>query len=120
MAFFEAMQAIFALDLGFFIDVFMNNLFWVFAFAVMLHYFFDGKNLVYWFVFWSFLVWAILDWQDLTGIVFTAGGFPFLYYLSKLALLGFAESVPGLRKYMVVISTVTAYTLMLLYTFFLK
>ena len=120
MLFFEAMQALFALDLGFFIDIFMNNLFWVFAFYVMLYIFFDGKNMVYWFIFWSFLVWAIVDFQDLTGIVFTAGGFLFLYYLSKIALLGFAESVPGLRRYMVVISTVSAYTLMVVYTFFLK
>src|SRR3989344_6350354 len=112
MPFFEAMQALFALDLGFFIDVFMNNLFWVFAFYAMLYLFFNGKNIVYWFIFWGFLVWAILDWQDLTGIVFTAGGFLFLYYLSKIALLAFAESVPGLRKYLVVISTISAYSLM--------
>ncbi len=120
MPFFEAMQALFALDLGFFIDVFMNNLIWVFAFYVMIYIFFEGKNTIYWFIFWTFLVWAILDWQDLTGIVFTAGAFLFLYYLSKIALLGFAESVPALKKYLVVISTVSAYSLMLIYTFFMK
>mgnify|MGYP001612713284 CR=1 FL=1 len=120
MAFFNALQAFVNLDVVFFVNIIMQNLFWVFAFYIMVHIFFEGKNTVYWFVFWSLVLWAILDWQDLTGFVFTAGAFLFLYYLSKIALLAFAESVPSLKRYLVVLSTISAYILIVVYAFFLK
>ena len=120
MAFFHALQALFALDLGFFIDVIMQNLFWLFAFYVMVYFFFEGKNTVYWFVLWNFLLWAILDWEVLTGFVFTAGLFLMLYYLSKLAFLKFSESIPQLKDHLVLLSSIQAYALILVYTFLLK
>ena len=120
MAFFEAMQAIFSLNVVFFIDMIMNNLFWLFAFYVLIYFFFEGKNTVYWFVLWSFLLWAILDWEDLTGFVFTAGLFLMFYYLSKLAFLKFSESIPQLKDHLVLLSAIQAYSLIVIYTFLLK
>ena len=120
MAFFEVMQALFALDIGFFVGMIIHNLFWLFAFYALIYFFFEGKNTIYWFVLWSFLLWAILDWENLTGFVFTAGVFLMLYYLSKLAFLRFSESIPQLKDHLVLLSSIQAYSLIVIYTFLLK
>ncbi|HLC92589.1 MAG TPA: hypothetical protein VJH23_02685 [archaeon] len=119
MVFWQAIHAIAGLDIGFFIDLVLNNILFVFLFYVMIHIFFGGKKTLYFFVLWGFLLWAIIDWQDITGIAFSGASFLLLYYASKLALLGFVESVPSLRKYIVVVSSVSAYFLMWFYTFFI-
>lgn len=67
MVFFEAMQALFALDLGFFIDIFMNNLVWVAVFGALIYFFFDGKRVLYWFLFWNPLVFMISSGRPMTG-----------------------------------------------------
>ncbi len=120
MVFFEALQALFPLDLGFFVDITMNNLLWVAVFAALIYFFFEGKRLLYWFLFWNFLLWAILDWEKLTGYVFTGATFLLLYYIIKIVLLALAENSPGLKKYMVVISSIQAYSLIIIFTFFMK
>ncbi|HIH09797.1 MAG TPA: hypothetical protein HA254_03945 [Candidatus Diapherotrites archaeon] len=117
MVFFEAIQALFTLNFQFFIDIIMGNLLWVFAFYVMIHIFFDGKKMLYWFVLWGFLLWAILDWEGLTGMSFTGAMFLLFYYTTKLALLAIVETTPALRKYMVLLSSVQAYVLILIFTF---
>ncbi len=117
MVFFEAVQAAANLDLGFFIDMVLSNIAWVFVFYAMIYIFFHGKKTFYFFVLWGFLLWAIMDWQNITGMAFSGAGFLLLYYVSKLGLLGFVESVPSLRKYIVVASSLSAYALIWLYTF---
>ena len=119
MVFFEAVQALASLDLSFFVDLVLNNIFWVFAFYVMIYIFFEGKKTVHFFLLWGFLLWAILDWEYLTGMAFSGSMFLLVYYISKLSLLGFAESTPGLKKYLVVISTLQAYSIIWLYSFFI-
>lgn len=96
MVFFQAVQALFALDMGFFIGIFMNNLVW----AVEL--------------------WIILDWEHLSGYVFTGSSFLLLYYITKIALLSIAENSPGLKRYMIAISAIQAYVLIIFFTFFMK
>lgn len=120
MVFFEALQALLNIDIQFFIDITLNNLVWVAIFYALIHYFFDGKKVWYWFLFWSVLLWAILDWEKLTGYVFTGAAFLLLYYITKISLLALAENSPGLRKYLVVISTIQAYSLIIIFTFFMK
>ena len=117
MVFFEAVHALLSLDFGFFIDVVMNNLLWVAIFAAMIHFFFDGKRLVYWFTLWGIDLWAIISWEQFTGMAFSGASFLMVYYISKLAVLSIAENTPSLKKYMVVISTVQAYTMIILFSF---
>ena len=120
MVFFQAVQAIMNLDLAFFIDIAMNNLLWVFMFYAMIHFFMEGKKTVFWFVIWAFLLWAICDWETLTGFVFQSAPLLGLFYLSKFALLGVAEDIPSLKKYLVLVSTISAYFVIIVYTFFLQ
>ncbi len=120
MVFFEAVQALLQLDVGFFIGLALSNIFWVFAFYLMIHYFFEGKKTVYFFFLWGFLLWAILDWEHITGFAFSGAAVLMLYYVTKIALLKFAETTPALKKYMIVLSTIQAYGLIWVFTFFLK
>jgi hypothetical protein len=120
MVFFQAIQAIYQLNIAFFIEVFMNNLLWVFMFYVMIHFLFEGKRTVYWFVLFSFTLWALLAWESLTGFVFSAASFLLLFYLSKFALLGFVEDIPSLKRHIVLISSIAGYSVVVFYTFFLQ
>ena len=120
MVFFEAVSALAQLNLSFFIDLVTNNLLWVFAFYAMIHFFFEGKKTIYFFVLWGFLLWAILDWENITGMAFSGASFLLLYYTSKIAILRTAEHIPALKKYLVVLSSIQAYGLIFIFTFFLK
>src|SRR3989344_3857397 len=118
MVFFKAIQAIGNLDIGFFIGVILGNIFFVFALYAMIHIFFNGKKTIYFFVLFAFTLWALIDLETLTGIGITGTLFLLFYYVSKLALLGFVESVPALKKYMIVVSSVSAYLLAWFFVFF--
>lgn len=120
MAFIEALHALLNFDLAFFVDIFLNNLFWLFAFYVMVQIFFEGKNTLQWFLIWIIEIWIILDWEHLTGFVFTAGGFLVIYYITKIAFLAYAENIPALKKHLVLLSAVHAYSLIFFYTFLIK
>src|SRR3989338_6787350 len=49
MVFWQAIHAIAGLDIGFFIDLVLNNILFVFLFYVMIHIFFGGKKTLYFF-----------------------------------------------------------------------
>lgn len=116
MVFFEAIMEILQLNLQFFTDLVTSQMLWVFGFAVLIYFFFD-KNRLYWYVLWAFLLWAILDWEHLTGMAFSGASFLLFYYVTKLSILAIAEKSPALKKYMIVISTLHAYTLIVIFTF---
>jgi len=116
MVFFEAVHALINLDFGFFIDITMNNLIWVFMFAALINYFFE-KNKVFWFLLWCVEIWVIIDWANFTGMQFTDSNFIALYYITKIALLAIIESIQSLKKYLVLFSTLQGYTAVFLFTF---
>ena len=118
--FFEAVQALFSLDLLFFIEIFMENLLWVFMFIALMYFFFDGKRTIYFSFLFVLVMWAWADLEPLTGLVWTSAFFLLFYYLSKIALIGFTESSPSLKKYTIIISTLQFYILFLIFNFFLK
>ncbi len=120
MVFFEAVQALFSLDWGFFVDIFLNNLLWVFMFAALLYYFMEGKHLLYYFILVSVLMWAYIDFESITGFVWSAAPFLLTYYITKLAVLAWAEKSPAMKKNLVLISEVQFLSLLLIYTFFIK
>ena len=71
LTFFAALQALSSLDMGFFIDVAMNNLSWVFIFALIQHALFKGVDLARNFVLFTAYIWAFRAF----GSVFGLGGF---------------------------------------------
>ncbi len=120
MVIFEAINAIFSLDITFFINIFMNNLLWIFVFYAMIYFFFDGKQTIKYFVVWSFLIWAIITWEELSGMAFSVASFLMIYYLSKLTLIKFIEDSPVFKKYIVLISTIQAYAMIIFFNYFMR
>ncbi|MBI2597797.1 MAG: hypothetical protein HYW50_01225 [Candidatus Diapherotrites archaeon] len=118
--FFEALTHAMALDFGFFIGLVLNNLFWVFGFYAIMFYFFNGKKTLYFTIFFALIVWAYSDMQAITNIVWTSASFLLFYYISKLALLKIAETIPRISKYMVVLSTAQGLLLFLVFNFLIK
>ena len=120
MVIFQAINAIFSLDINFFINIFMGNLLWVFIFYVMVYFFLDGKQTIKYFIIWGFLIWAIITWEELSGMAFSVASFLLLFYLSKLTLLKFIEDSPVFKKYIVLISTVQAYAMIFFFNYFMR
>ncbi|MCR4368443.1 MAG: hypothetical protein NUV67_00890, partial [archaeon] len=104
----------------FFIDIVMNNLLWVFVFYALIHYFLDGKRTIYFFLTLVVLIWAFIDFDSLTGLTWKAAGFLLIYYMSKLAVLAWAENSPRLRNKLLIVSEVQFLALLLIYTFFIR
>ncbi|HLC79596.1 MAG TPA: hypothetical protein VJG83_04170 [archaeon] len=98
MVFFEAIQALFALDFGFFVDVVMNNLIWVFGFYVFIYIFFKGKNTLVFFLIFGVYLWAFLEFSVLTGLYLGALGF-FYWFILRVILSIFVEEDSRLTKY---------------------
>jgi len=120
MVFFEALAALAGLDFTFFIDVVMGNLLWVFMFFVLVYFFFDKKNTIYYFLLWAVLLWAFLDFESLTSMTFRTGPFLMLYYLTKLALLSWAENSPRFKNKLLWVSETQFLLLLFIFTFFLE
>ena len=120
MVFFEAIHSLVNLDIGFFIDILMGNLLWIFIIYAMIHFFTNGKRTFYFFVLFSLVIWAFLDFDVLTGMTWTAASFLVLLYMTKLALFAWAENSEYLKNKLFLLSEVHFVILILFFTFFLK
>lgn len=119
MAFLEVLQAAIVLNIGFFIDLFLGNLFWFFLFYTAMHYFI-GKKQLYFALLFSAVMWAWTDLEFFSGLTWVVPSFLLIYYVTKLAVVALVETTPSLRKYVVVISTLQFYVLFLVYNFLLR
>lgn len=117
MVIFEAIQALFALNIQFFIDIFMGNLLWVLPLYMLVFILFNGKRTLYFFVLISVYIWVFLAFLSLTHFaVWTTD--PFLFYLLEfvLTMVVFQKVKSGYHQGLITIFTV--YTLFLYFTFF--
>ena len=119
--FFEFLNAVISLDLNWLAGLLFNNFHYLFAFAAILFFFFEGrsKSIIVGFFVFCFLGWALTDFEMTSGWVYFAGGFLFVNYLLKIAVLTFSESVPELSKHLLVINFLAAYGLLIAYNLFL-
>lgn len=120
MVFLDALQALFALDIGFFIDVLMGNILWAFLFYAIMYIYTDGKHTLYFFLLFTAVMWAYIDFEKITGIVWSAASFILIYYVTKLAVIAIAEKTPALKSRLFLVSEVQFLSLMLAFTFFMK
>lgn len=98
----------------------MGNLLWVFIFYALVYFFLDGKQTIKYFIIWGFLIWAIIAWEELSGMAFSVASFLLLFYLSKLTLLKFVEDSPVFKKYIIAISTIQAYVMIIFFNYFMR
>lgn len=90
--FIEAVYSALSLDLGWFVEVTLNNLFWVFGFMAAAFYFWDGKKVWGHFFIVVAVMWISLDFTALTGWTFFAAMFLMVLYIGRMAVLMFAET----------------------------
>ena len=92
MAFVEFLYALYALDFGFLLQAFQNNIFWIFGLIAAGYYFSDRKSLF--FMGFTYLVLIIFTMDIFTIVhftVYTATGLFFLY-LARLSVLILLEN----------------------------
>ncbi|MFH1586816.1 MAG: hypothetical protein ABID38_03100 [Candidatus Diapherotrites archaeon] len=92
------------LNLGWFVELILGNLFFSFGFLAMMYYFFEGKKLLRTTALITLILFAVPDFEKVTGFVIIVPAFLAIHYIAKLAVLKFAETVPGLEKWMMVVN----------------
>lgn len=120
MVFFEVISHAIALDFGFFVEFILANLFWLFTYYTVMHFFFNGKRVLYFTLLFGVLMWAWSDFQTISGLYWTVPSFLLIYYITKLAIVSIVDTTPFLKKYTVVISTLQFYVLFLIFNFFIR
>ncbi len=117
--FLEALTHALTLDLFWFIDLIMNNLFWLFSLLAVMYFLTDGKKAVLGFVIIIFDLWIIRDFELISGAVIFSGGFLAIYYISKLAFLTVIENSKRFNKHIIIASTMHAWAVIFIYNIFL-
>jgi hypothetical protein len=105
MIFIEFMARLFTFDIGWLLEFVFSNLFWLFAFALLVHILFNGKHMLLGIVLIAFDIWLWDVWGSISGLSFFGATTLVIYYISKIAVLKLAETIPQLRDKFVVIST---------------
>jgi len=93
-----------SLNLGWFVELILGNLFFVFGFLAMMYYFFEGKKLIKTTIVITLVLYAVTDFEKVTGFVIIVPAFLAIHYIAKLAVLGFAETIPALKRWMMVVN----------------
>ena len=118
--FLEALTHVLTLDLFWFIDLIMNNLFWVFAFIAVMYFFTDGKRTILGVILIIFDMWLFVDLEIVASAVIFSGGFLTVYYISKLAFLTIVENSKKFKKHIIVASTLQGWVMIFIYNIFLQ
>ncbi|MFH1544570.1 MAG: hypothetical protein ABIE23_00545 [archaeon] len=116
---FEFLQAIMNFDVGWVINIIMSNILWTFIFFMICWYFFPGWKSIKFFIIFSVTVWFILDFYNSIDIAILAGGFLFIYYISKMIIFAFAEQVEGLKDKLPLLSEIQFVIMIIAFNFFM-
>jgi hypothetical protein len=109
--FVEFLSHLLTLDLQWMLSIFLQNLHYFFALSALGFFFYSKKGLLFLpigilIALWG---WVYIDFETLTGWVIFGGVILMLVYISKFAMLVFAEDVPQLRRWLVLISSISFY-----------
>lgn len=118
--FFEMIARLLAFDSGWYASAIMANLVWIFMAFVLMHMFLGGKRVIWGVILFFFVAHAWAAAEQLYGVVIFAAGFLGIYYMTKLAVIQLAESIPKLGRWTILISSLWFFVLMIVYNIFLK
>ena len=104
LSFFELVARIIQLDLTWFIGLFFNNLFWVFAFATVAYFTISKKRLVFGTIFIFVTLTITTTFPSYVGWTVLSGAFLSTHYIVKLVLVSFTENVEALQKHFLIIN----------------
>ena len=120
--FFDFLNAMLSLDFAWFVWLVQANVFFIFAFTAICFFFWNGetkKTIVGLFLL-SVVAWTWVDFEMISGWVLFVGGFLAVYYITKVAVMTFAEDVPSLRNKLVIVSEVQFLVLVIIYNLFMR
>ncbi len=120
--FFEFLKAVITLDLDWFVWVFCNNLHYLFLLTALCFFFFGPKvkkTAVATFLV-CLMAWYWVDFELLSGWLLFVGGFLALYYITKIAVLTFANDIPVLKNNLVIVSEAQFLSILIIYNFALR
>lgn len=115
MVFFESLQALLSLDLQFFIDLGLSQIFWSFAFFATIYYFFNGKYVLYYFTIFVFYLWIFLDIGAISGLGLGSVGLG-LWLIFRIFIEGLAKANGFVKNNFIFIWIPISYTLLLIMT----
>jgi len=117
---FEFFYRLISLDTNWLVSLKANNLHWLFLITVLIFIFFDGKKVVLGVIAFFLVGWAWGDFELISGLAVFAGGFLMIYYLSKIAVMIFAENQPELKNKLIWISELQFIIVFMCYNIFLR
>ena len=118
--FFEMLLRLFTLDIGWYVSAIMANLLWIFLVTVIMYYFLGGKNVLKGVILFFINAHLWIAVGNMYGIVIIAGGFLGVYYITKLATVMFSETIPGLRRWTILVASLQFFVLLIAYYAFLR
>ena len=109
-----------ALDIGWFIDMIIGNLLWVFLLIALAFYFVGGdfKKVLYSTLVITLIIFGWTDFGAILGFPIFVGSFLLLSYLVKLGSLSYASSHPKLKSKLIYVNNIMAYLAFLVYLIF--
>ncbi|MFH1587443.1 MAG: hypothetical protein ABID38_06310 [Candidatus Diapherotrites archaeon] len=104
----------------FMIEFFIANLMWVFIFATLAYYVVRKDLLILGIPIMAVYLWASVQWADAMGFVLLVGGFLSISYIIRIAVIGFAESVPALKSRVPLMLFLSFIVILFFYNIFMR
>lgn len=114
---------LFTLDIGFFVWLILANIFFLFVFAAVCHYFYPKaklKTYIMLFIFFCISMWALADFSSAVGWTMTGAVFLMLLYITRMALLTFIESPKLPTRVLIIVSILQFYAIYIFYNIFMR
>ena len=105
----EALYAVLTLNLSWWFSLIMSNLHWVFVFFVAAYLFYDGKQTLRAMCFTIMYIWATVSFFPSLGIMYLIPSWFAFVYVSRVAGLTFALTMPSLKNRLPLIYVVLFY-----------
>jgi len=119
MVFLEFFYRLFSLDIGWLVSFILGNIFWLFAFAALAHFFFGRVSLPMAFVAVTIYIWTSLEIASALGWVALSAGFLSFSYIIRIIGLTFASTFDSLKNRVTAISMVLFFATLLVWNVFL-
>ncbi len=120
--FFEFLAAVISLDVNWLAGLLTSNFHYLFFFAAI-GFFFWGpstKKAIISTGLITLVCWIWVDFQTVSGWAILVGGFLSIYYITKLAVLTFADDVPFLKNNLIIVTEIHGIVLIIGYNLFLR
>ena len=120
--FFEFLTALINLDLNWLVMLFFSNLHYLFLFAIICFFYWgpSTKKIVISMAIIIPTMWLWADFDSLSGWAIFIGSFLSIFYITKFAVLTFANDVPFLKENLIIINEIQGLGLLVFYNLFLR